>query len=176
MYFTPDVNKRFLRNNLILGQEGVYKKNNGEFRVMIYNLSDVEVDLPPRLREGFVRPQILEEGNEVNQLDHRAAEELTNEEITERREFIWTKLKLEENEILTNKEKEKVLLMFIKYWDAVSVGGHDLGDTHLGECKIKLQPDAVPTRSKLRPLNPDQLADLRRQIREWTEAGVIEQS
>ena len=96
------VNKRFLRNNLLLGQEGVYKKNNGEVKIMIYNLSDVEVDLPPGLRVGFVRPQMMEEEREINQLDHRVAEELTNEELAERRDSIWTKLKLEENEILTN--------------------------------------------------------------------------
>ena len=42
------------------------------------------------------------------------------------------------------------------------------------ELKIDLIPGAVPYRSRVRPLNPDQKGNLRDQIDEWIEQGVVE--
>ena len=42
--------------------------------------------------------------------------------------------------------------------------------------KIDLVPGAVPYKSRVRPLNPDQKGNLRDQIDEWIEQGVIEPS
>ena len=39
---------------------------------------------------------------------------------------------------------------------------------------IDLEPGTVPKRSKVRPLNPDQKRNLKDQIDEWIEQGVIE--
>ena len=42
--------------------------------------------------------------------------------------------------------------------------------------KIDLVPGAIPYKSRVRPLNPDQKENLRDQIDEWLEQGVIEPS
>ena len=42
--------------------------------------------------------------------------------------------------------------------------------------KINLIPGAIPYRSRVRPLNPEQKENLRDQIDEWLEQGVIEPS
>ena len=44
------------------------------------------------------------------------------------------------------------------------------------EMKIDLVPGAIPCKSRVRPLNPDQKYNLRTQIDEWLEQGVIEPS
>ena len=48
------------------------------------------------------------------------------------------------------------------------------GKTDLLELRIELQPGAVPKRSKVRPLNPDQQANLKEQLDEWIQQGIIE--
>lgn len=50
----------------------------------------------------------------------------------------------------------------------------DYGHTNLGKLSIELLPNAQPVRAKSRPLNSFQEADLRRQIENWTKAGVRE--
>ena len=42
--------------------------------------------------------------------------------------------------------------------------------------KIELEPGAVPKRSGVRPLNPDQRSDLKNQIDDWIHERVIEPS
>ena len=42
--------------------------------------------------------------------------------------------------------------------------------------KIDLVPGAIPYKSRVRPLNPDQKDNLQMQINEWLEQGVIEPS
>ena len=42
--------------------------------------------------------------------------------------------------------------------------------------KIDLVPGAIPYKSRVRLLNPDQKENLREQIDEWLEQGVIEPS
>ena len=42
--------------------------------------------------------------------------------------------------------------------------------------KIDLVPGSIPYKSRVRPLNPDQKINLRTQIDEWLEQGVIEPS
>ena len=39
---------------------------------------------------------------------------------------------------------------------------------------MELQPGAVPKRSKVRPLNPDQCANLNEQVDEWIKQVIIE--
>ena len=48
------------------------------------------------------------------------------------------------------------------------------GKTDLVELQIELQPGAVPKRSKVRPLNPDQQANLKEQLDEWIQQGITE--
>jgi len=42
------------------------------------------------------------------------------------------------------------------------------------ELRIELQPGVVPKRTKVRPLNPDQHANLKEQLDEWIQHGIIE--
>ena len=42
--------------------------------------------------------------------------------------------------------------------------------------KIDLVPEAIPDKSRVRPLNPDQKENLRDQIDKWLEQGVIKPS
>ena len=44
------------------------------------------------------------------------------------------------------------------------------------ETKIDLVPGAFPYKSKVRPLNPDKMDILQKQIDEWLEQGIIETS
>ena len=50
------------------------------------------------------------------------------------------------------------------------------GETEVLEMKTDLVPGAIPYKSRVRPLNPDQKENLRDQIDEWLEQGVIEPS
>ena len=45
-----------------------------------------------------------------------------------------------------------------------------------GETEIDLVPGVIPYKSRVRSLNPDQKDNLRTQINEWLEQGVIEPS
>ena len=44
------------------------------------------------------------------------------------------------------------------------------------EMKIDLVPGAIPYKSRVRPLNPDQKENLQDQIDNWLEQGVIQPS
>ena len=48
------------------------------------------------------------------------------------------------------------------------------GETEVLEIKIDLVSGAIPYKSRVRPLNPDQKENLQDQIDEWLEQGVIE--
>ena len=50
------------------------------------------------------------------------------------------------------------------------------GETEVLEIKIDLVPGAIPYKSRVRLLNPDQKENLQDQIDEWLEQGVIEPS
>ena len=50
------------------------------------------------------------------------------------------------------------------------------GKTEVLEMKIDLVPQAIPYKSRVRPLNPDQMENLWDHIDEWLEQGVIEPS
>ena len=42
--------------------------------------------------------------------------------------------------------------------------------------KIDLVPGVIPNKSRVRPSNPDQKDNLRKQIKEWLDQGVIDPS
>ena len=51
-----------------------------------------------------------------------------------------------------------------------------IGKTDLAEFKITLEPDAVPKKAKVRPLNPAQKKSLREQLDIWIKEDIIEES
>ena len=81
----------------------------------------------------------------------------------------------DENEILNRdaKLKEEVIKLFLENFSTLALHPNHYGKTNLLELRIELQPGAVPKRSKVRPLNPDQRANLKEQLDEWIQ-GIIE--
>ena len=64
--------------------------------------------------------------------------------------------------------------MLLDNFSALALHTNHYGKTYLLELKIELEALTVPKRLKVRPLNPDQTANLKKQIYEWIEQGVIE--
>ena len=83
--------------------------------------------------------------------------------------------KIDENEILNRdaKLKEEVIKLFLENFSTLALHPNHYGKTDLLE-RIELQPGAVPKRSKVRPLNPDQRANLKKQLDEWIQQGIKE--
>ena len=79
-----------------------------------------------------------------------------------KRNFIKDSFKIEENEILNQDAalKEEVIKLFLKNFSILALHPNHYGKTDLLELRIELQPGAVPKRSKVRPLNPDQIVQL----------------
>ena len=70
--------------------------------------------------------------------------------------------------------KKAVIKLFLDNFEVFGLYLNHYGKTDLLEMKIELEPGAVPKRSGIRPLNPDQRSDLRTQIDDWIHEGVIE--
>ena len=71
---------------------------------------------------------------------------------------------------------EEVIQVFMEGWAAISTNETDFGKTKAMTFYIQLEPGSKPVRDRVRPLNPMQEQDLRRQLDEWLEAGVIEEA
>ena len=179
VYFTPEVNRKYLLEKDVLGQEGVYSVQNNQAKILLHNLSDHPVHIAAGIRLGvFSTLKALEPVLEhtVNQIDPTLTPpSISEKELKYRREYIMENLNLGEGN-LTMEQEGKFRALFLKYWDAISTGGHDLGHTTLGECVIELKEGAQPFKASTRPLNPALIQDLKRQISEWELAGVIEPS
>jgi len=80
-----------------------------------------------------------------------------------RRKFIKDSFKIDENEIFNRDAelKEDVIKLFLENFSMLALHPNHYGKTDLLELRIELQPGAVPKRSKVRPLNPDQRANLK---------------
>ena len=91
---------------------------------------------------------------------------------------LYKELKIEENPILQKNPtvKEKVKELVSKFKDVFAEPGQEVGQTNLIQFDIELVKNAKPHKSRVRPLNPAQRNDLRRQLDQWLEQGVIEPS
>ena len=79
---TPDQNSKLINRHKILPQSGIYPcdgKSKG-LAVVLYNFNDKPINLSANLKVGQVR-YAEEENLDVNALDHRPEEELTDEEL-----------------------------------------------------------------------------------------------
>ena len=65
--------------------------------------------------------------------------------------------------------------MFLDNFEVLAMHPSQYGETDMLEMKIYLVPGAIPYKSRLRPLNPEK-ENLRDQIDEWLEQGVVEPS
>ena len=68
----------------------------------------------------------------------------------------------------------KLIQLLMENFDAISISDNDFGKTNLVRFRIDLKPGTEPHKARVRPLNPMQEADLRRQLDEWLDAKIIE--
>ena len=101
----------------------------------------------------------------------------TNAGNQERRlQYLIDKFELKKRQCL--KTPNDVLtagLLLLKYWDTFSFDG-SFGRTTLLKHTIRLNPGQQPINQRFRPVNPALEGDLRKQLDEWLEHGVIEKS
>ena len=73
---------------------------------------------------------------------------------------------MDKNEILNANEKikEAVIKLFVDNFEVLAAHPSQYGETEVLQMKINLIPRAVPYKSQVRPLNPDQKDSLRKQI------------
>ena len=100
---------------------------------------------------------------------------LGREEIKEQ---LLQDLGLDANPIL---QKDPVLLQHVKeligeYQDVFASPEQEIGKTSLIEFNVTLKPGARPVKQKVRPLNPHQKEDLRKQLDLWEREEVIEET
>ena len=69
-----------------------------------------------------------------------------------------------------------MIQLFLDNFDVLATHPNQYGETEVLEMKINLIPGAIPYKSRVRPLNPDQKENLGDQIDEWLEQGVIKPS
>lgn len=176
--FIPKVDNKLLNKKMILVHPGTYTRNGNTVKVLVTNFSKQDVSLPKFSSVGTILEAIHELPTSVNLLDHRPVETLTEAELRERRSFIIDTLKLDDNNLLWGKPeaKEQIIDIFLQNWDAISISDSDYGKTNLMKFHIEIPSGTKPVRAKQRPLNPFQEQDLRRQLDDWLDAGVIEPS
>ncbi len=101
------------------------------------------------------------------------------EKLQDKREFLRGKLKLDENPLIKENPNlgEEILQAFTDNWDAVSKDDFDYGHATAVQCQIQLKPgEETPVKLRARPLNPAQEASMKKQLKEWEAAGVIEKT
>ena len=174
--FVPKNDNKFLNNNMLFAHPGLLPREGNTVNVMISNFNDKDIYLPIFCNMGQILEVIEYEDSPINQLNHNPPEGLSAQEMAERRQYLVETLKLENNPMLTPKTREEVIQLFLNNFDAVAISDADFGRTNLMSFTIKVAPGAQPVRHKVRPLNPFQEKDLKRQLDDWLEAGVIEES
>ena len=115
-----------------------------------------------------------EEAGSVPSVDSRQCYESTEE----KQKFIRESFKLDSNAILNAdaKLKEDVIKLFLDNFEVLAMHLNQYGETDVLEMKIDLIPGAVPYKSRVRPLNPDQGGNLRDQLDKWMDQGEIEEN
>merc|ERR1711951_244363 len=96
----------------------------------------------------------------------------------ERLDAIFEELEVDNNKIFNGhpEAKAKVKSILEKYIDVFAEPGQEVGETDLLEFNVELVEDAKPYKARVRPLNPRQRGDLRAQLDQWLDQGVIEPS
>ena len=112
---------------------------------------------------------VLVEGMWRNQVEKQAVYSLQKtvfETKGEKRKFIRESFQLDTSTILNvnAKLKEAVIKLFLDYFKVLATHPSQYGKTKVFEMKIDLVPEAIPYKSRVRQLNPDQKENLRDQI------------
>lgn len=77
---------------------------------------------------------------------------------------------------LNASQKHNLVELLVEYSDVVSRGSTDLGQTNILEHEINLVPGAQPIRQRFRRLALPLAKELKQQINDWEDNGVIEPS
>ena len=173
----PKMTQDWMNKHEVFLQPGVVTRQGPEIRVFITNFSDEDHTMPAGCHLGHILEADSYTQHHIAAVSGQA-KKVSQEELSNRRQFIIQQLNLNDNPTLTQDPKamEGVIQIFLEGWEAVSTSETDFGKTDAMKFYIQLEPGAKPVRDRVRPLNPMQEADLRRQIDEWLEAGVIEPS
>ena len=176
VFLFPKKDSSFLNSRSVWVHPGTYKRDGQATKVLVTNFGTKDVRLPKGCKVGKIS-EATAYARSVNVVDHQPADQLSDEQLRERREYIITMLKLDENELFKDRKvKEQVIQMFLDNWDAVSISESDYGRADALQFHIQVPKGTPPVRAKVRPLNPHQEADLKRQIDDWLEAKIIEPS
>ena len=174
----PKKTHKWMNRQQIFVHPGTYFRQGDLIKVMVSNFGHSDQHLPVKCQLGHILEAKNHTSRKINTLDHRPSEKLSKKEISERRSYIIKQLKLDDNQILCNtpEVKEQVIDTFLQGWDAIAISEADYGKTDLVKFHIEIPKGTRPVRERVRPLNPMQEQDLRRQIDDWLEARVIEPS
>ena len=184
MMIEPELSNGSINKYGVLVSKGIYPLMNDIGKIAVMNATDEDIIIPTKAEIASASNQyrlrkIHTSKNEkytINEISHKSVEKLSSKERCERKEFIFKKLKLEDNKLLTDKPhlKHKIANIFLENFDAVAISDTDYGQTDLIKFKINLEKDAKIIKHKVKPLNPDQLDNLEKQIKAWKDTGVIE--
>lgn len=184
MLVEPELSKENTNKYGIMVNKGIYPLMADIGKIAVLNATDEDIKIPARAEiarasNSFkLRKQnrVGTKKQTVNEINHKPADKLSSKEKYERKEFIWKKLRLNENKLLKNDNrlKHKIAEIFVENFDAVAISDTDYGETDLIKFKINLEKDARVIKHKVKPLNPDQLDNLEKQIKAWKDTGVIE--
>lgn len=153
-------------------------KHSAVAMVPVHNPTSEPVTVEKGLPYGTAVPLFEEEGT-ISTIG-RKGKELATKTITEVAEEgikiaqIEKAFRLHENPHLNERQREEALRLLVEYWDVFSFDG-SFGKTDLVEHAIYTK-DHPPIKCRYRPLNPHLEANLRKQLDEWLEQGVIEES
>ena len=169
-YVAPSTNKILINTNLMV-LEGVYRPNSdGTCLINLVNLGEKEIKLQKGIKIAFGFKASYEKESNNNDINA-----LSTNDLLERIRFLSKNLRLDDNTVLKNDKvlKGKVIKLCLDNFHIFSKGDWDIGHTSLLDFNIQLQPGAVPTKSRVIPLNPTYEKSLREQLDSWLRAGVI---
>ncbi|MDP6725577.1 MAG: reverse transcriptase family protein, partial [Arenicellales bacterium] len=123
--------------------------------------------------------ETIEAINEIKEEDQPAEEQMERTPVQEEQfQQLLKDLKIDKNAVLMANPaiRQRLIEMLEKYQDVFSSPGKNIGKTHLVEFVIRTVPGAQPVKHRVRPLNPIMRESLRKQIQEWKEEGIIEET
>ena len=168
----------FLNTKGLFVHPGTYRRIGDQVNILVTNFGKTSKKIPTNLKIGRMYEGIAYAAPTINALDHRPTTTLNTAEQTERVRYLTQTLKLTENPLLKDRpiEQEKLIQIFLQNWDALALSDTDYGRSDAMRFHIKLEPGASPAHSRVRPLNPYQEEDLKKQLDEWEKKGIIEKS
>ena len=142
-----------------------------------WKLAPLGVHTEPPKKKLTVRQKL---DNIIEQLKHQKKSEPECEKPRptsekDKKQWIIETFKLTDSEVVqTSGLQQEIVNLLLQYWDTISVGG-EYGNTRLMEHEIHTA-DTVPIKCRNRPINPSLEDNLRKQIKDWLNRGVIEES